>query len=292
MDGNLLARLLTCAALLSACKSGPPTLPPNPPAEAPQGLDLAPERIVRGSSASTGQGVDTDRPDGRVRAAVLRHRDAIRGCYERVLPTSPDAAGRVDLAFVVETNGNVFDATAETDAASLRPTRECILAIVRPLRIEGVRHPLRVTFPIQFENPALELSVPEVVLFPRMRVPGAESVAALVRAGSGNLTADEAAAVLSLRTGDHLNCYLPLLRERTSRRAEGSARFTLAVNPDGTIGEVFLGPLDEPVRSTGECHLNLLRGAQMRATGRRASVAVTFTMRPQEEPTPLPGPRR
>lgn len=292
MSGSVRGRVAVCLGLLAGCKSGPPTLPPNPPAQAPQGLDLAPERILRGSAAATGQGVDTDRPEGVVRSAVLRHREAIRGCYERVLPASPDAAGRIDLGFVVEVNGNVFDATAETDAQSLRPARECILAIIRPLRIEGVRQPLRVTFPIQFENTPLELNVPEVVLFPRMRVPAAESVAALVRAGSGNLTADEAAAVLSLRTAEHLNCYAPLLRERATRRAEGSARFSLAVNPDGTVGEVFLGPLDEPVRATGECHMNLLRGAQMRATGRRATISVTFAMRPQEEPTPAPAPRR
>ncbi len=292
MMGNSRGLVVMCLLLVGACKSGPPTLPPNPPTEAPQGLDLAPERIRRGSSASTGSGVDTDRPEGVVRTAVLRHREAIRGCYERVLPASPDAAGRIDLSFVVEVNGNVFDAAAETDAPALRPARECILAIVRPLRIEGVRHPLRVTFPIQFENTPLELTVPEVVLFPRMRIPGADSIAAIVRAGSGNLTSDEAAAVLSLRTNDHLNCYLPLLRERTTRRAEGSARFSLAVNPDGTIGEVFLGPLDEPVRASGECHMNLLRAAQMRATGRRATIAVTFAMRPQEEPTPAPAPRR
>ena len=163
---------------------------------------------------------------------------------------------------------------------------------MRPLRIDGVRQPLRVRFPLQFENLALELTVPEVLLFPRMRVPNDDSIAAIVRAGSGNLTTDEAAAVLSLHTNDHLNCYLPLLRERTTRRAEGSARFSLAVNPDGTIGEVFLGALDEPVRASGECHMNLLRAAQMRATGRRATIAVTFVMRPQEEPSPAPAPRR
>jgi len=292
MVANLPARLLLGAVLTAACKSGPPTLPPNPPTEAPAGLDLAPERFRRGSAASASQGVDTDRPDGRVRAAVLRHRDAIRECYERVLPASPDAAGRVDLSFIVETSGHVFDAAAETSAPALRQTRECVLGIVRPLRIEGIQHPLRVTFPLVFENPPLELSIPELLLFPRMRIPGSESVAAIVRAGSGSLSADEAAAVLSLRTGDHLGCYVPMLRERATRRAEGSARFTVSVGPDGSVGEVALGALDEPVRSSGECHLNLLRGAQFRATGQRATLGVTITMRPQEEPTPAPAPRR
>lgn len=293
MVGNLPARLILLgAALTAACKSGPPTLPPNPPTEAPTGVDLAPERIRRGSAEGSAQGIDTDRPDGRVRAALLRHRDAIRECYERVLPASPDAAGRVDLSFLLETSGHVFDAAAETDAPALRQTRECVLGIVRPLRIEGIRHPLRVTFPLVFENPVLELTVPEMLLFPRMRVPGQESVAAIVRAGSGSLTADEAAAVLSLRTADHLACYTPLLRERATRRAEGSARFTLTVGSDGVVGDVALGSLDEPVRASGECHLNILRGARLRATGQRASVAVTIAMRPQEEPTPPPAARR
>lgn len=293
MVGNLPARLLLGAALTAACKSSPPTLPPIPPTEAPAVIDLAPERIRRGSSAGAAQGIDTDRPDGRVRAAVLRHRDAIRECYERVLPASPDAAGRVDVRFVVEASGHVFDAAAETDTPALRQTRECVLTIVRPMRIEGIRHPVRVTFPLVFENPVLALAVPELLLYPRMRIPGTESVAAIVRAGSGSLTAEEAAAVLSLRTADHLNCYLPLLRDRLTRRAEGSARFTLTVGPDGAVGEVNLGSLDEPVRASGECHLNLLRGAQFRATGQRATVAVALVMRPQEEPTAPPAaPRR
>lgn len=288
MVANLPARLLLGATLTVACKSGPPTLPPNPPTEAPTGVDLAPERIRRGSAASAAQAADTDRPDGRVRGAVLRHRDAIRECFERVLVASPDAAGRVDLSFVVETSGHVFDAAAETDSPALRQTRECVLAIVRPMRIEGIQHPLRVTFPLVFENPALNLTVPEMLLFPRMRVPGQESVAAIVRAGSGSLTPDEAAAVLSLRTAEHLACYAPLLRDRATRRAEGSAHFVLTVGLDGVISDVTLGPFDEPVRSSGECHLNLLRGARLRATGQRATVGVTITMRPQEEPTPPP----
>jgi hypothetical protein len=292
MVGNLRARLSLVAALTAACKSGPPTLPPNPPTEAPTAVDLAPERIRRGGAPGAAQGIDTERPDGRVRAALLRHRDAIRDCYERVLPASPDAAGRVVLSFVVEASGHVFDAAAETDAPALRQTRECVLALVRPLRIDGLQHPLRVTFPLAFENPVLELAIPEVVLFPRMRVPGQESVAALVRAGSGTLTPEEAAAVLSLHTADHLACYTPLLRERATRRAEGSARFTITVGPDGVVNDVALGPLDEPVRASGECHLDLLRAAQFRATGQRARLAVTLAMRPQEEPTPPPALRR
>ena len=41
MVGNLPARLFILgAALFAACKSGPPTLPPNPPTEAPTGVDL------------------------------------------------------------------------------------------------------------------------------------------------------------------------------------------------------------------------------------------------------------
>ena len=288
MDAILPARLLLGAALAAACKSGPPTLPPNPATEAPFAVDLAPERIRRGSTTGPAQGVDTDRPEGRVRAAVLRHRDAIRECYERVLPASPDAAGRIDLSFVVETSGHVFDAAAETDVPALRQTRECVLALVRPLRVDGLRRPLRVSFPLLFENPALTLTAPDLVLFPRMRTPGPDSVAAIVRAGSGSLTADEAGAVLSLRTADHLACYTPLLRERATRRAEGSVRFALTVAPDGAVTDVSLGVLDDAVRSTGECHLALLRAAQLRATGQRASIAVTITMRPQEEPTPPP----
>ena len=292
MVGNPLARLLACAAFIVACKSTPQALITSPERESPQGVDLAPERIRRGTAASASAGVDTDRADGRVRVAVLRHREAIRECYERVLVASPDAAGRVDLSFVVETSGHVFDAAAETEVPALRQTRECVLAIVRPMRIEGIQHPLRVTFPLQFENPAVELDLPEFVLFPRMRIPAPESVAAVVGAGSGSLTAPEAAAVLSLRTGDHLGCYLPLLRERATRRAEGSAHFTLSVSSAGAVTDVALGGLDEPVRASGECHLNLLRSAQFRATGQRATVAVTLAMRPQEEPTPPGGPRR
>ena len=282
-------RIVVLATLAMACSSTPSSIVTAPPMEAPGTADLPLERIRRGVNGSATQAPDTDQAEGRVRAAVLRHREALRGCFERVLPASPEAEGRMNLSFLVETSGAVFDATAETDATVLRPVRECILGVVRSLHIEGLRHPLRVTFPIQFDNPPLEIDLPEIVLYPRMRVTAPDSVATLVHAGSGDLTADEVAAALALRINDHLQCYLPSLRDRATRRAEGSAHFTMAVGSDGGVGGVTLGGLDDAIRPTGECHLELLRGTRLRATGRRASIAVTFTMRPQENPS---APRR
>ncbi len=285
-------RLSVIAALALGCRSGPSTIVVSEPREAPGVADLPLERIRRGVAASSSQAPDTDQPEGRVRAAVLRHREALRACFERVLPASPEAEGRLTLSFVVETSGAVFDAAADTSTPALRPVRECVLALVRPLTIDGLRHPLRVTFPLQFDNPPLELDVPEIALYPRMRVTPPESVAALVHAGSGDLTVDEVAAVLGLRLNDHLQCYLPSLRERPTRRAEGAAHFTMAVNSDGSVGDVTLGGLDDGVRATGECHLNLLRTARFRPTGRRSTLALTFAMRPQETPSSPLAPRR
>lgn len=275
------------AALWLGCRSGPPTLPPPPPADPPTAMTLDPERVVRGQPA-TPRGIDTERQEGRVRAAVLRRRDDIQDCYERVLSGSPDAAGSVDIGFVVETSGLVSDATGETTTPALRQTRECILQIIRPMRVEGITHAARVSFPFVFENPTLAVSASELVLYPRMRFEAPESIAAVIRAGSGPLSEAEVSAVVTQQARGLLACYTPLLAARATRRAEGFARYELQVGNEGAVGEVTQSDIAPPVASVGECLQGVLRGLRFRATNRHTTVTVPLVMRPQENPTPPP----
>lgn len=268
---------------LLACSSVP-RLPPPPPPDPPQRVAVPAQRIRRGSTAA-GEQVDTESSEGRVRAAVLRQRADIVECYERVLPASPDASGRITFRFVVETSGLVSDAQADTDVAALRQTRECVLQIIRPLRVENVTHALAVEWPFEFENPILRVELPELAVYPRMSVPAAQSVAAMVGAGSGDLTQEEVAAVAAPRVRDVLACYAPILRERATRRAEGRARFELTVAPDGAVLDVATGDVTETVRPAGECIAGVLRGLRFRNSGRRAVIVVPVAMRPQETPT-------
>lgn len=273
-------------AVLGLVACGAPRLPPPPPPDPPQQVSVPALRVRRGSNG-TGEGVDTETSEGRVRAAVLRHRADLLDCYERVLPANPDAAGRITFRFVVETSGLVSDAQAVTDVAPLRQTRECVLQILRPLRVDGVTHALAVEWPIEFENPVLRVELPELTVYPRMSFPSEQSVAAIVGAGSGDLTVEEVAAVSSPRVRDVLGCYAPILRERATRRAEGRARFELTVAPDGNVVDVATGDVTESVRPAGDCIAGVLRGLRFRNSGRRSVIIVSVAMRPQETPTLL-----
>lgn len=275
--------------LLLACTH--PTLPPAPPPDPPSELTLEAEHFRRGQTPPAAA-VDLDRQEGRIRAAVLRARPALQDCYERILPASPDAAGRVDLTFTVETSGLVSDAQGEASVPALRQTRECALTLLRPMRIEGITHAARVRFSLEYENPVLQVTAPEMLLHPRMRIEPPASVAALVQAGSGNLSDVEAQAVVSTRAQSLLDCYTPLLRPRPNgRRAppvEGTARYELTIAPDGALADVSQAEIAEAVRGAGDCLGGVLRELRFRSTGRRTVLTVPLAMRPQEAPSPHP----
>lgn len=266
---------------------GAPRLPPPPPPDPPQRVSVPALRVQRGANGAGEPAVDTETSEGRVRAAVLRRRGDIQECYQNALPSNPELAGRVTFRLVVETSGLVSDAQAETDVAGLRGPRECVLQILRPLRIDGITHALAIEWPFEFENPALRVELPEVVVYPRMTLPQEQSVATIVGAGSGDLTAGELSAVVAMRVRDVLGCYAPILRERATRRAEGRARAEVTVGPDGSVAEVRVLEVTESVRPAGECITGVLRGLQFRNSGRRAVVVVPVSMRPQETPTLL-----
>lgn len=277
-------RPLALPCLLALLGCGSPRLQMAPPAEPANEVALDVERVRRGSPPVTVV-ADTERDEGRIRAAVLQRRAGIQECFERVLPANPDVAGRVDLAFVVETSGLVHDAVGETSVAPLRAPKECILNIIRATRVEGLRHAASVRFPIEFENPLLEINLAEVVLHPRMRVEAPTSAAVAVQAGAGDLTAAEVQAMLDLHTGELLACYTPLLRgpfRRGQQRPQGTARFELTVAPNGDLADVDRAETTDPVPQAADCIQNILQGLRFRATGRRSVVRARFSMRPQE----------
>jgi hypothetical protein len=269
---------------LLACSRNRALLAPPPTPPAPVTVALNPERILRGQPSGPVV-TDTETPSGRIRAAVLHHRAELQACYERLLGANPEAGGALSLQFTVETTGQLIDVTAETDAASLRPGRECMLALVRRVRVDGMRQPAQVSFPLEFQNPPLAFSVPEFVLHPRVRVEPS-SVAAAVGAGSGNLTAEEARAVVETRLADLLGCYTTLLR--TERRAEGTVRFELALAPDGAVTDAAADDAPEPFGPWRACATPILRDLRFRGSGRRVTLTLPFALRPREQPTPPP----
>lgn len=283
------ASVAPCFAALVACSA--PRLPPPPP-EPPNEITLDAERIRRGA-APVNVAADTEHDEGRIRVAVLQRRVALQECFERILPANPDAAGRVDVTFVVETSGLIHDAVGETSVAPLRPTKECVLGIVRALRIEGVQHAAIVRFPFEFENPLLEINLPEMVLFPRMRTDPPTLAAVAVQAGSGDLSGAEVQNLLDAQAQPLLACYAPLLRapvRRGQQRPQGTARFEVTVAPDGAIADVDRIETTDPVPQAADCILGVIQGMHMRATGRRTVVRLRFAMRPQEAPAASPSP--
>ncbi len=283
MRPRLLASIAPCLAALFGCSA--PRLPPPPP-EPPNEVSLDVERIRRGA-APVNVAADTERDEGRIRVAVLQRRVAFQECFERILPANPDAAGRVDVTFVVETSGLIHDAVGDTSVAPLRPTKECVLGIVRALRIEGVQHASVVRFPFEFENPLLEINLAEMVLFPRMNTAPPTLAAVAVQAGSGDLSGPEVQSLLDAQAQPLLACYTPLLRapvRRGQQRPQGTARFEVTVAPDGAIADVDRVETTDPLPQTADCILGVIQGMHMRATGRRTVVRMRFAMRPQEAP--------
>lgn len=257
---------------------------PPAPADPATEVTLEVERIRRSAPPVTVV-ADAEQAAGRIRVAVLRRREGIQECFERILPTNPDAAGRIDFAFTVETSGLVHDAVAETAVAPLRPVKECVLSIIRATRIEGIDHPAQVRFPVEFENPLLELTLTEMAVHPRMRTEGPTSAAVAVQAGRGDLTADEAQAVIDLHAAEVLACYAPLLRptpRRGQSRPQGSARFEVMVAPSGEVVDIDREAVSDPVPQATECIQGVLQALHFRATGRRTLVRARFAMRPQE----------
>lgn len=271
--------VVTAVVLGSAC-AGTSTIERPPPAVAASVVTLDAEHVRRGD-APVPVAVDTDRPEGRVRAAILRQRALVQACYERILPASPEAAGSITFNFTVEAQGLVHDATAETDAAVLRPTRDCLLTHIRGTRVEGLDHAVVITWPFEFENPTLELTAPEVVLTPRTR-PAPLDASVAVGAGSGELTANEVQAVAATRLTDILGCYTTHLR--TFHRAEGNARFELTVAPNGNLASVSMANVDGAVQPAAECIANLLQGLQFRNTGRRTHAVLPVSLRLRDAP--------
>lgn len=284
MRPRLFASLAPCIAALFGCSA--PRLPPPPP-EPPNELTLDAEHIRRGAPP-VNVAADTERDEGRIRVAVLQRRVALQECFERILPANPDAAGRVDVTFVVETSGLIHDAVGETSVAPLRPTKECVLGIVRALRIEGVQHASVVRFPFEFENPLLEINLSEMVLFPRMNTAPPTLAAVAVQAGSGDLSGPEVQSLLDAQAQPLLACYTPLLRapvRRGQQRPQGTARFEVTVAPDGAIADVDRVETTDPLPQAADCILGVIQGMHMRATGRRTVVRMRFAMRPQEAPS-------
>jgi hypothetical protein len=273
--------LRSWAFVLVACSA--PRMPPPPPEPAAE-ISLDVERIRRGAPPVV-VAADTERDEGRIRAAILQRRDAIQDCIERVLPSNPEVAGRIEIQFVVERSGLIHDAVGETAVSALRAPKECILGIVRETRIDGLQRAASVRFPIEYENPPLELELAEVVLHPQMRIDNAIRAAVAVNAGSGDLTADEAQSLVESQLQSFLNCYTPLLRgpfRRGVPRPQGTARFELTVAPDGTVADVDRVETSDPVPAAAECMQTVLQGLRFRATGRRTVLRARFFMRPQE----------
>jgi hypothetical protein len=278
---------LSCALALAACSA--PRLPPPPP-EAAAEVALDAERIRRGSPPVVVV-ADTERDEGRIRGAVLQRREAFQACIERVLPSNPDVTGRIELQFVVERSGLIHDAVGETTVPALRAPKECILALVRATRIEGLQRAASVRLPIEFENPLLELNLSEVTLYPQMRIDAPVSAAVAVNAGSGDLTSEEAQNVVEAQKQALLDCYTPLLRgpfRRGVPRPQGTARFEITIAPNGDIADIDRAETPDPVPAAAECMQTVLQGLRFRATGRRSVVRARFFMRPQERAAAAP----
>jgi len=66
-----------------------------------------------------------------VRRVIRRHRSEVRFCYEQLLARRPDAAGRVNVSFIITPNGSVPSAFVEDSELNDSQADACIAGAVR-----------------------------------------------------------------------------------------------------------------------------------------------------------------
>ncbi|MBT3221540.1 MAG: AgmX/PglI C-terminal domain-containing protein, partial [Proteobacteria bacterium] len=78
-------------------------------------------------SANTGNPVILGSLDrSQITKVVKRHMNQIRYCYQQELTSNPSLAGRIDIKFVIDKDGNVSQASAKKNTMGNQATEQCI----------------------------------------------------------------------------------------------------------------------------------------------------------------------
>jgi outer membrane biosynthesis protein TonB len=72
-----------------------------------------------------------------IKKILKRYTGQVKACYERQLKNDPDLGGKVTVSFVIQTNGKVADAEILVNTTDNVPLENCILKVIRKIRVSG-----------------------------------------------------------------------------------------------------------------------------------------------------------
>lgn len=122
----------------STAPSAPAPLPPEetpPPEEPAKAVEPPNAAAVEPGITATGAPTRGTLPKAVIDEKLKAAAPEIQGCYQQALKTKPGLRGKVNVNFVVATDGKVVhtDAGDVDDALADEPTVDCILSAIRKL---------------------------------------------------------------------------------------------------------------------------------------------------------------
>jgi hypothetical protein len=90
-----------------------------------------------------------------LQAIVGSRRDEARACYDKALPDHPGIQGDIDVAWVIDPNGNVTDASVDTSKSTiLEPSvGACIIEVIKKIKFasSGKGYETKAHYPFNFK---------------------------------------------------------------------------------------------------------------------------------------------
>jgi hypothetical protein len=122
---------LLAAGATTSCSTTAPRYPASRPLPKPVCADVQP--VTPRTPDCTGTAFTP--PD--IQAAVRRHEEAVRACYDGALGRDENAGGRVTMRFVLEKDGQVTNACAVDTAIADLAMLQCMAEELAKIEVPG-----------------------------------------------------------------------------------------------------------------------------------------------------------
>ena len=91
-------------------------------------------RVHGNIRASAVESVDGSLDPKKISAAIRRRLSGIKNCYEQALKRNPKLSGKIVIAFVIDENGKVSEASVDSDSLGDGGVARCIMSLIRRVR--------------------------------------------------------------------------------------------------------------------------------------------------------------
>lgn len=233
-------------------------------------------------ASATPAGGASGAPDSAARTAVRAALDAqhaaLAHCYDEILSTAPEAAGRVNVEFAVSNANAVtrLDVRVEGEGG-LPQARACIETAMRAVTFAGMPAAGAVVRrSYSFVNPPMDLTIAQPI---EVRAPARTAAAAAAapsaEAARGVLTDAEVRNQLSVAIPAMQACYATALRR--ARTAAGAGEMRVTLRPNGEVEGAAWSSSVEPIALMGDCLGAAVRAQRFRNSGTGANVRANIT---------------